>query len=84
MKMRFANGTVFSEENQKSPTKAGETVPVRLILFLSCGKRHFTLLVVFKLRIDKAAHPQMREIATMLLCEFQKNYPIIFDDIQVC
>lgn len=41
--------------------------------------RHF-----FKLRIDKAAHPQMREIATMLLCEFQKNYPIIFDDIQVC
>ena len=36
--------------------------------------RHF-----LKLRLDKAAHPQMREIAKMLLIELQ-TIPIIFDD----
>lgn len=38
--------------------------------------RHF-----FRLRTDKAAHPQMREIATLLLQAFQENIPILFDDI---
>ena len=38
--------------------------------------RHF-----FKLRTDKAAHPQMREVAIPLLRELQKKIPIIFDDI---
>lgn len=38
--------------------------------------RHF-----FQLRTDKRAHPQMREIAIPLLNEFQKQVPIIFDDI---
>ena len=40
--------------------------------------RHF-----FKLRTDKAAHPQMREVAIPLLKELQKKIPIIFDDIRV-
>lgn len=40
--------------------------------------RHF-----FKLRTDKAAHPQMREIAIPLLEEFKKLIPIVFDDITV-
>lgn len=38
--------------------------------------RHF-----FKLRTDKTAHPQMREIAIQLLIMFKKYLPIIFDDI---
>lgn len=38
--------------------------------------RHF-----FKLRADKAAHPQMREIAVPLLHEFQRLVPVIFDNI---
>lgn len=38
--------------------------------------RHF-----FKLRTDKAAHPQMREVAIPLLKELQQRIPIIFDDI---
>lgn len=38
--------------------------------------RHF-----FKLRTAPAAHPQMREIAGMLLTEFQKKIPVLFDDI---
>lgn len=38
--------------------------------------RHF-----FKLRTSKRAHPQMREIAIMLLKEFKDRIPVIFDDI---
>lgn len=38
--------------------------------------RHF-----FKLRTSQAAHPQMREIAGMILSEFTKKVPVIFDDI---
>lgn len=38
--------------------------------------RHF-----FKLRHSPAAHPQMNEITDMLLPEFKKNIPIIFDDL---
>lgn len=40
--------------------------------------RHF-----FKLRTAERAHPQMREISIPLLEEFQKQIPIVFDDIVV-
>lgn len=38
--------------------------------------RHF-----FKLRADKSAHPQMREVSLKLLKEFKKIIPIVFDDL---
>lgn len=38
--------------------------------------RHF-----FKLRCSEAAHPQMREVAIMLLHQFKEQIPILFDDI---
>lgn len=38
--------------------------------------RHF-----LKIRTDKAAHPQIREIANMLLEEFKLFLPVIFEDI---
>ena len=38
--------------------------------------RHF-----LKLRTSKAAHPQMREVACMILDEFSARYPVIFGDI---
>lgn len=40
--------------------------------------RHF-----FKLRISKASHPQMREVAIALLRKAKEKYPIIFADIEV-
>lgn len=40
--------------------------------------RHF-----FKLRCSSAAHPQMREIASMVLKDFQERYPILFGDIEI-
>jgi thymidylate synthase (FAD) len=36
--------------------------------------RHF-----FKLRTSKRAHPQMREVANLILTEFQKELPVIFN-----
>ena len=39
--------------------------------------RHF-----FKLRHSPAAHPQMNEITEMLLPEFKKVIPVIFDDLE--
>lgn len=38
--------------------------------------RHF-----FGLRAEQHAHPQMREIAVPMLKEFQKQIPIVFDDL---
>ena len=35
----------------------------------------------FSLRTDKAAHPQMREVAIPLFEEFKKRWPAIFDSI---
>lgn len=35
----------------------------------------------FTLRCDKTAHPQMQQIAKMLLVEIRKYIPIIFDDL---
>ena len=40
--------------------------------------RHF-----LKLRTDKAAHPQMRQVTIPLLRELQDRIPIIFDDIEL-
>lgn len=40
--------------------------------------RHF-----LKLRTGKTSHPQMREVAIMLLREFQNKIPVVFDDIEV-
>lgn len=40
--------------------------------------RHF-----FRLRCAPAAHPQMRQIANMMLEEFKNAVPVIFDDLEV-
>lgn len=40
--------------------------------------RHF-----FKLRCSKAAHPQMRQVATMLFEQMKSRYPVFFEDIDI-
>lgn len=40
--------------------------------------RHF-----FRLRCSPAAHPQMRQIANLMLAEFKNAVPVIFDDLEV-
>ena len=39
--------------------------------------RHF-----FKMRCDKSAHPQMRQVANMILDTFKEKIPVIFNDIE--
>lgn len=39
--------------------------------------RHF-----FKLRADKAAHPQMQQVAIPLLLYFKERMPVLFEDIE--
>ncbi len=38
--------------------------------------RHF-----FKLRVSLRAHPQMKEVASMILKKFKEDIPVFFDDI---
>lgn len=38
---------------------------------------------IFKLRTDKAAHPQMRDLMIPLLFELKGRIPVIFDDLGV-
>ena len=37
----------------------------------------------FRLRVDSHAHPQMREVATMLYGEFQKRLPVFVADLDI-
>ena len=39
--------------------------------------RHF-----LKLRLDKAAHPQIRELAGMILDILKEKYPVFVEDIE--
>ncbi|MBQ6461060.1 FAD-dependent thymidylate synthase [Candidatus Saccharibacteria bacterium] len=64
-----------------SPQEARSVLPnslkAEIIVTMNLREwRHF-----FKLRTDTAAHPQMREIAKPMLVYFQKEIPIVFDDI---
>lgn len=40
--------------------------------------RHF-----FKLRTSERAHPQMREVAIMILKQFKERVPVVFNDIEI-
>jgi thymidylate synthase (FAD) len=64
-----------------SPQEARSVLPnslkTELIMTANIREwRHF-----FLLRTSKASHPQMREVANMLLAEFQEKMPVLFDSI---
>lgn len=68
-------------ESGATPQEARSILPnslkTELVMTMNLREwRHF-----FKLRCDKAAHPQTREIANMILKEFKEKIPVIFDDI---
>jgi thymidylate synthase (FAD) len=37
---------------------------------------------IFKLRCDKASHPQMRQVMLPLMGAFQQRIPLLFDDLK--
>lgn len=68
-------------ENGAKPQEARSILPnsvkTELVMTMNLREwRHF-----FKLRTSSAAHPQMREVATMILEKFKNYIPLIFDDI---
>lgn len=70
-------------ENGAKPQEARSILPnslkTEIVMTMNLREwRHF-----FALRTSAAAHPQMRQVAVMILEEFQKNIPIIFDDINI-
>lgn len=64
-----------------SPQWARSVLPnsLKTEIVMTCNLREWRHF--FKMRAAKAAHPQMREIATPLLAEFKKRIPVVFDDI---
>ena len=73
----------FINNGKATPQEARSILPnslkTELVMTMNLREwRHF-----FKLRCDKAAHPQTREIANMILKEFKEKIPVIFDDIEV-
>lgn len=64
-----------------SPQEARAVLPnsLKTELVMTANIREFRHF--FKLRCSKAAHPQMREVALMLLREFRERIPVLFDDI---
>ena len=70
-------------ENGATPQEARSILPnsikTEIVMTMNLREwRHF-----FKLRCDKAAHPQTREIANMILKEFKEKIPVVFDDLEV-
>lgn len=66
-----------------TPEKARSILPnsLKTDIIMTANLREW--LHFFKLRTDKASHPQMREVAIMLLREFQNRIPAVFDGIKV-
>ena len=63
------------------PEQAREVLPnsLKTEIVVSANMREWRH--IFKLRTSKAAHPQIRELMKSCLIGFQKEIPILFDDI---
>ena len=73
MKM-IASGVTPQESRSILPN----SIKTEIVITMNLREwRHF-----FKLRIAPSAHPQMIEVAKMILDLFKKNVPLIFDDIE--
>lgn len=70
----LANGATPEEARSVLPN----SLKTELVMTANLREwRHF-----FNLRCDKAAHPQMREVANMLLEQMRQAVPVVFDDIK--
>lgn len=64
-----------------SPQEARSILPnsLKTELFMTMNLREWRHF--FRMRADTHAHPQMQEIAGLMLKEFQRQVPILFDDL---
>ncbi|HDK42913.1 MAG TPA: FAD-dependent thymidylate synthase, partial [Candidatus Pacearchaeota archaeon] len=65
----------------QSPQEARSVLPnsLKAEINMSCNVREWRHF--FSLRCNKAAHPQMRELALDILNGFNRDIPVIFEDI---
>lgn len=70
-------------KQKRSPQQARYFLPngLKTEIVMSCNVREW--LHFFSLRADKAAHPQMRALASSMLVDFAKKFPIIFKEMAV-
>ena len=77
------NSYLYLIKNDVSPQIARAVLPTclatEIVMTANLREwRHF-----FKLRLSSRAHPQMREIAEMIIKLFREKIPVIFDDIEI-
>ncbi|MDD5022196.1 MAG: FAD-dependent thymidylate synthase [Endomicrobiaceae bacterium] len=70
-------------ENGATPQEARSVLPnsLKTEIIMTANMREWRHFL--KLRTSTAAHPQMREVAIMLLNQFKSKIPVLFDDIEV-
>lgn len=64
---------------QEARTVLPNSLKTEIVMTMNLREwRHF-----FRLRCDKAAHPQMREVAGLISRKFAKEYPVFFEDLEM-
>lgn len=66
-----------------SPEQARDVLPTSLKTELMMTANLRELRHFLRLRTDRAAHPQMREVAVPLLLMLKERIPAVFDDIKI-
>jgi thymidylate synthase (FAD) len=86
---RWVNAMQYAEDTYKNLIQSGATpqearsilpnsLKTEIVITYNLREwRHF-----FELRCDKASHPQMREVANLLLEELSNYIPVVFDDLK--
>lgn len=70
-------------ENGATPQEARSVLPNSTKTEITITANYREWRNFFKLRADKAAHPQMREVVVPLLLELRSKLPVVFDDIKM-
>lgn len=74
---RLLNGNTKRLTPQEARAVLPNSLKTELVMTANIREwRHF-----LRLRCDKAAHPQMREVALMLLDKLREAVPVCFDDV---
>lgn len=68
-------------ENGASAQEARTVLPNSLMTEIVVSTNIREWRHIFKLRCDKAAHPQMRQVMIPMLLEFNNRIPLLFEDI---
>lgn len=86
---QWKNAMAYAEKSYFSLIEAGATPQEARAVLPSSTKTEITMTAnyrewrnFFKLRTEKTAHPQMREVTIPLLQELKEKLPVIFDDIE--